>query len=192
MCLPSESSRASGQFAICFSELSRFRCLKLSGRLSPVCLTISPQVRTSRAQVCCLPHLVRSSGVHNHTSWIAGIMCYFLYWIIQFPFLLVSPQKIRWLFMVKVSPCCQFDLSRRNYFILHIGYNSSRHLDSNVDLGVYPRSLLPRIVQTAYIAGRRGTELGVAECSQQCVRTLQHIGRQYSWFYCKCASIMYW
>ena len=30
------------------------------------------------------------------------MMCYFLYWLIQFPFMLVSPQKIRWLFVVKV------------------------------------------------------------------------------------------
>ena len=29
------------------------------------------------------------------------MICYFLYWFIQFPFLLVSPQKIRWLFFVK-------------------------------------------------------------------------------------------
>ncbi|KAH9945441.1 NCS1 nucleoside transporter family [Epithele typhae] len=32
----------------------------------------------------------------------AGMMCYFLYWLIQFPFMLISPQKIRWLFVVKV------------------------------------------------------------------------------------------
>ena len=31
-------------------------------------------------------------------------MCYFIYWLIQFPFLLISPQKIRWLFVVKVHP----------------------------------------------------------------------------------------
>lgn len=28
-------------------------------------------------------------------------MCYFIYWVIQFPFMLVSPQKIRWLFLAK-------------------------------------------------------------------------------------------
>ena len=28
-------------------------------------------------------------------------MCYFLYWLIQFPFMLISPQRIRWLFLVK-------------------------------------------------------------------------------------------
>ena len=28
-------------------------------------------------------------------------MCYFIYWSIQFPFMLVSPEKIRWLFFVK-------------------------------------------------------------------------------------------
>ncbi|TBU26191.1 permease for cytosine/purines, uracil, thiamine, allantoin-domain-containing protein [Dichomitus squalens] len=31
----------------------------------------------------------------------AGIMCYSLYWLIQFPLMFVSPQKIRWLFLVK-------------------------------------------------------------------------------------------
>ncbi|TCD70364.1 hypothetical protein EIP91_003716 [Steccherinum ochraceum] len=31
----------------------------------------------------------------------AGMMCYFLYWLIQFPFMLISPQSIRWLFLVK-------------------------------------------------------------------------------------------
>lgn len=30
-----------------------------------------------------------------------GIMCYFIYWAIQFPFMLVSPQKIKWLFLAK-------------------------------------------------------------------------------------------
>lgn len=30
-----------------------------------------------------------------------GMMCYFLYWLIQFPFMFVSPQRIRWLFLVK-------------------------------------------------------------------------------------------
>lgn len=30
-----------------------------------------------------------------------GIMCYFLYWLLQFPFMFVSPRKIRWLFLVK-------------------------------------------------------------------------------------------
>ena len=29
------------------------------------------------------------------------MMCYFLYWLLQFPFMLISPQKIRWLFLVK-------------------------------------------------------------------------------------------
>lgn len=36
-----------------------------------------------------------------------GMMTYFLYWLFQFPFMLVSPQKIRHLFMVKafIVPC---------------------------------------------------------------------------------------
>jgi NCS1 family nucleobase:cation symporter-1 len=39
-----------------------------------------------------------SPNAHITTS---GLICYFLYWLIQFPFLLVSPQKIRWLFLAK-------------------------------------------------------------------------------------------
>jgi NCS1 family nucleobase:cation symporter-1 len=35
------------------------------------------------------------------------MICYFIFWFIQFPFLLVSPQKIRWLFAIKavIVPC---------------------------------------------------------------------------------------
>jgi len=29
------------------------------------------------------------------------MMCYFIYWVIQFPFMLISPQRIRWLFLAK-------------------------------------------------------------------------------------------
>lgn len=32
---------------------------------------------------------------------LSGFLCYFLYWLIQFPFLFVSPHKIRWLFFAK-------------------------------------------------------------------------------------------
>ena len=38
------------------------------------------------------------SGANITTS---GMLCYFIYWLIQFPFMFVSPQKIRWLFVVK-------------------------------------------------------------------------------------------
>ncbi|EIW78153.1 hypothetical protein CONPUDRAFT_127627 [Coniophora puteana RWD-64-598 SS2] len=42
----------------------------------------------------------------NHLSTDAtitstGAMCYIIYWTIQLPFMLLSPQKLRWLFMVK-------------------------------------------------------------------------------------------
>ncbi|KAH8829891.1 cytosine-purine permease [Flagelloscypha sp. PMI_526] len=37
----------------------------------------------------------------NATITTSGIMCYFLFWLIQFPFMFVSPQKIRYLFVVK-------------------------------------------------------------------------------------------
>jgi cytosine/uracil/thiamine/allantoin permease len=30
-----------------------------------------------------------------------GMICFFLFWFIQFPFMFVSPQKIRWLFLAK-------------------------------------------------------------------------------------------
>ncbi|KAI0787767.1 cytosine-purine permease [Fomes fomentarius] len=39
-----------------------------------------------------------SPNAHITTS---GMLCYFLYWLIQLPLMLVSPQKIRWLFMIK-------------------------------------------------------------------------------------------
>ncbi|EJD04733.1 cytosine-purine permease [Fomitiporia mediterranea MF3/22] len=39
-----------------------------------------------------------SPGAHITTS---GMLCYILYWLIQFPFMFVSPQKIRWLFVAK-------------------------------------------------------------------------------------------
>ena len=29
------------------------------------------------------------------------MISYFIFWLIQFPFMLVSPQKIRWLFIAK-------------------------------------------------------------------------------------------
>lgn len=37
----------------------------------------------------------------------SGLMCYFLFWLLQFPFMLLSPQKIRHLFTLKsiVVPC---------------------------------------------------------------------------------------
>ncbi|KAG2145502.1 permease for cytosine/purines, uracil, thiamine, allantoin-domain-containing protein [Suillus bovinus] len=35
----------------------------------------------------------------NITS--SGFLCYFLYWLIQLPFLFVTPHKIRWLFLAK-------------------------------------------------------------------------------------------
>ncbi|KIN95575.1 hypothetical protein M404DRAFT_1007353 [Pisolithus tinctorius Marx 270] len=31
----------------------------------------------------------------------SGLLCYLLYWLIQFPFMLLSPHQIRWLFLVK-------------------------------------------------------------------------------------------
>lgn len=31
----------------------------------------------------------------------SGLLCYFIYWLVQFPFMLLSPQKLRWLFLLK-------------------------------------------------------------------------------------------
>jgi nucleobase:cation symporter-1, NCS1 family len=31
----------------------------------------------------------------------SGLLCYFIYWSIQFPFMFISPQKIRYLFLAK-------------------------------------------------------------------------------------------
>ena len=39
------------------------------------------------------------SGGANITT--SGMICYIIYWLIQFPFMFVSPQKIRYLFMAK-------------------------------------------------------------------------------------------
>ncbi|KAF8556738.1 hypothetical protein OG21DRAFT_1596272 [Imleria badia] len=46
------------------------------------------------------------AGMQNHLPPSAsitssGLLCYFIYWLIQFPFMLLSPQKLRWLFFVK-------------------------------------------------------------------------------------------
>ncbi|KAI0067621.1 NCS1 nucleoside transporter family [Artomyces pyxidatus] len=41
-------------------------------------------------------HLPASANITT-----VGMLCYFLYWLIQFPFLLISPQRIRWLFVAK-------------------------------------------------------------------------------------------
>ena len=46
----------------------------------------------------CLPDQPGSSA---HDACFIGMLCYFLYWLIQLPFMLISPQKIRWLFLAK-------------------------------------------------------------------------------------------
>jgi NCS1 family nucleobase:cation symporter-1 len=43
-------------------------------------------------------HLPANAGITT-----SGMLCYFLYWLVQLPFLLVSPQKIRWLFTLKAA-----------------------------------------------------------------------------------------
>ncbi|KAJ3534748.1 hypothetical protein NM688_g7085 [Phlebia brevispora] len=50
-------------------------------------------------------HLPESTNISS-----AGLMCYLLYWLIQLPFLFMSPQKLRWLFVVKalVVPAAWF------------------------------------------------------------------------------------
>ena len=52
-------------------------------------------------------HITTASEHHASVQSISMLirasvmMCYFLYWLIQFPFMLISPQKIRWLFLAK-------------------------------------------------------------------------------------------
>lgn len=41
-------------------------------------------------------HLPPSASITS-----SGLMCYFIYWLIQFPCILLSPQKLRWLFFAK-------------------------------------------------------------------------------------------
>lgn len=49
------------------------------------------------------PSIARMPNHLSPTSHIttSGMLCYLLYWLIQFPFMFVSPQKIRWLFVAK-------------------------------------------------------------------------------------------
>ncbi|KAG1811758.1 permease for cytosine/purines, uracil, thiamine, allantoin-domain-containing protein [Suillus subaureus] len=44
------------------------------------------------------PYLKSHTGLVKHYQ---RMMCYLLYWLLQFPFMLLSPQKIRYLFMIK-------------------------------------------------------------------------------------------
>ncbi|KAF5343585.1 hypothetical protein D9757_002102 [Collybiopsis confluens] len=41
-------------------------------------------------------HLPSSAGITTD-----GMMCYFIYWLIQFPIMLISPQRIRYFFLLK-------------------------------------------------------------------------------------------
>ncbi|KAF3174530.1 hypothetical protein TWF225_004057 [Orbilia oligospora] len=52
-------------------------------------------------------HLPASSGATSQS-----MLCYFIYWAIQFPFLLVHPSKIRYLFILKsiLTPACGISL----------------------------------------------------------------------------------
>ena len=44
----------------------------------------------------CIYQIARQTLTHSE-----GMICFFLFWLIQFPFMFVSPQKIRWLFLAK-------------------------------------------------------------------------------------------
>lgn len=41
-------------------------------------------------------HLSESAGITS-----SGMLCYFIFWIVQFPFLFIHPSKIRWFFLAK-------------------------------------------------------------------------------------------
>ena len=51
---------------------------------------------TSGAQQLCFCQIGRQTLTYPE-----GMICFFLFWLIQFPFMFVSPQKIRWLFLAK-------------------------------------------------------------------------------------------
>lgn len=76
------------------------RCSKRSGRASAHgSQTIFPRMQTSQRWVFQPPSDSPSNPLtlRDYT----GIVCYFIYWTIQLPFMLVSPHKIRWLFLAK-------------------------------------------------------------------------------------------
>ena len=56
---------------------------------------------------CASNHLRYASITYDEASQMLtypeGMICYFLFWLIQFPFMFISPQKIRWLFLAKAA-----------------------------------------------------------------------------------------
>lgn len=58
-------------------------------------LPVSANITSSGASFPLLPLL------YAYPNNLSGFLCYFLYWLIQFPFLFVTPHKIRWLFFAK-------------------------------------------------------------------------------------------
>lgn len=110
-------------------------------------------------------------------------MCYFLYWLIQFPFMLISPQKIRWLFVVKVSASQLMPFLIPNGPHFFSGGYSTRHLARDAHLGLCSRPLFQRALCPTHIPAGLRTELGMARCTQQCIGALQHACRQHTRFY---------
>lgn len=74
------------------------KCSKLSGPLSLVCRTILLTPQLLPLWVC---NILSLSNILQLIGSFIGIMCYFLFWLIQLPLLLVSPQRIRHFFTAK-------------------------------------------------------------------------------------------
>ena len=60
---------------------------------------LPPSANITTTGTCLLDPL--QSLDSSHAAPFIGMICYFLYWLLQLPFMLISPQKIRWLFLVK-------------------------------------------------------------------------------------------
>jgi len=60
----------------------------------------SPSSQREYNHIWCAPTCLYQTARQTLT-YPEGMICFFLYWCIQFPFMFVSPQKIRWLFLAK-------------------------------------------------------------------------------------------
>jgi len=120
--LQRRQSRRIGNVLVWHSDLRRFR-VSLPGVFDFACisphevpLTISSDVESHLAIYSSSSKPPSSQRKHHHHRYIStrpcskvwaaltifiGMLCYFLFWLFQFPFMLVSPQKIRWLFLAK-------------------------------------------------------------------------------------------
>ena len=62
---------------------------------------LPPSANITTTGACLFELLILIKQRDKKLTHSKGMICYFLYWLIQFPFLFISPQKIRWLFLAK-------------------------------------------------------------------------------------------